>query len=192
MQFTSFFPFLCLAARSFQEAAHRRQRRHHRRRCECRCCGCAGRDPAQGPADAAAAAAAEREGRGDPEALSFPSLLSLLSPLLSFPSLLSLSPFPLSLLPLSPSSLLSFSPSSRAQWASWDASWRLALQPIGGRGEGKGAFVGYVGVGGAGGKPSPAQKVQSSNKRDRGTTAAQAAGSWLKKIGTSITPSTNP
>ena len=72
------------------------------------------------------------------------------------------------------------------------ASWRLALKPIGGRGEGKGAFVGYVGVGGAGGKPSPAQKVQSSNKRDRGTTAAQAAGSWLKKIGTSITPSTNP
>ena len=76
----------------------------------------------------------------------------------------------------------------RSRWA----SWRLALQPIGGRGEGKGAFVGYVGVGGAGGKPSPAQKVQSSNKRDCGTAAAQAAGSWLKKIGTSTTPSTNP
>ena len=76
----------------------------------------------------------------------------------------------------------------RSRWA----SWRLALQPIGGRGEGKGAFVGYVGVGGAGGKPSPAQKVQSSNKRDCGTAAAQAAGSWLKKIGTSIAPSTNP
>ena len=76
----------------------------------------------------------------------------------------------------------------RSRWA----SWRLALQPIGGRGEGKGAFVGYVGVGGAGGKPSPAQKVQSSNKRDRGTAAAQAAGSWLKKFGTSITPSTSP
>ena len=66
----------------------------------------------------------------------------------------------------------------RSRWA----SWRLALQPIGGRGEGKGAFVGYVGVGGAGGKPSPAQKVQSSNKRDRGTAAAQAAGSWLKNL----------
>ena len=72
---------------------------------------------------------------------------------------------------------------ARGKRSSW-ASWRLALQPIGGRGEGKGAFVGYVGGGGAGGKPSPAQKVQSSNKRDRGTTAAQAAGSWLKKIGT--------
>ena len=76
----------------------------------------------------------------------------------------------------------------RSRWA----SWRLALQPIGGRGEGKGAFVGYVGVGGAGGNSSPAQKAQSSNKRDRGTAAAQAAGSWLKKIGTSTTPSTNP
>ena len=50
----------------------------------------------------------------------------------------------------------------------------------------------WVVVRGAGGKPSPAQKVQSSNKRDRRTAAAQAAGSWLKKIGTSTTPSTNP
>ena len=114
-----------------------------------------------------------------PFPLSFPSLLSLLSPLLSFPSLLSLSPFPLSLLPLSPSSLLSFSPSSRARNGPAEmpaGDWHCSQW--GEEGRERGAFVGYVGVGGAGGNSSPAQKAQSSNKRDRGTAAAHAAGSW--------------
>ena len=150
-------------------------RRHHRRRCECRCCGCAGRDPAQGPADAAAAAAAEREGRGDPEALSFPSSLLSFSPfLLSFPSLLSLSPSFPSLLLLSFPSLPLLARNGPAGMPAGD--WHCSQWGEGGRE--RGAFVGYVGVGGAGGNSSPAQKAQSSNKRDRGTAAAHAAGSW--------------
>ena len=65
----------------------------------------------------------------------------------------------------------------RSRWA----SWRLALQPIGGRGEGKGAFVGYVGVGGAGGNSSPAQKAQSSNKRQAGSRDRRGPGWQLAK-----------
>ena len=172
MQFTSFFPFLCLAARSFQEAAHRRQRRHHRRRCECRCCGCAGRDPAQGPADAAAAAAAEREGRGDPEALSFPSLLSL-SPFPPFPSsLLSFSPFPLSFPSLPPSPLSFFSPFllSLFSRAMGQLGCQLAtgIAANGGKGGGKGGLLWamwvWVGLG----------AIQAPHKKRRAATSGIA------------------
>ena len=116
-----------------------------------------------------------------PFPLSFPSLLSLLSPLLSFPSLLSLSPFPLSLLPLSPSSLLSFSPSSRAQWASWDASWRLALQPMGGRGEGKGGFCGLCGCGWGWGQFKP--RTKSAEQQQAGSRDRRGPRSWQLAAG---------
>ena len=48
-----------------------------------------------------------------------------------------------------------------------------------GKGGGKGGFCGLCGCGWGWGQTKPRTKVQSSNKRDRGTAAAQqAAGSW--------------
>ena len=74
------------------------------------------------------------------------------------------------------------SPHAQGKRSRW-ASWRLALQPIGGRGEGKGAFVGYVGYMGWGwGQTKPRTKSaeqQQAGSRDRG-----GPGSWqlAKKI----------
>ena len=48
-----------------------------------------------------------------------------------------------------------------------------------GKGGGKGGFCGLCGCGWGWGQTKPRTKVQSSNKRERGTAAAQqAAGSW--------------
>ena len=107
-----------------------------------------------------------------------------------------LSPFPLSFPSLPPSPLSFFSPFllslfSRAQWASWDASWRLALQPMGGRGEGKGGFCGLCGCGWGWGQFKP--RTKSAEQQQAGSRDRRGPRSWqLKNFGTSITPSTNP
>ena len=70
---------------------------------------------------------------------------------------------------------------SRAQWASWDASWRLALQPMGGRGEGKGGFCGLCGCGWGWGQFKP--RTKSAEQQQAGSRDRRGPRSWQLAAG---------
>ena len=60
----------------------------------------------------------------------------------------------------------------RSRWA----SWRLALQPIGGRGEGKGGFCELCGCGWGWGQFKP--RTKSAEQQQAGSRDRRGPGSW--------------